>query len=113
MFHGFHVRFREIARGGIRIVRSPDTNTWFRNNASLFEECYNLAYTQQLKNKDIPEGGAKGVILLDSKASCVHSQSSSAGRDCFVKYMDALLDCMLRPAGVHCHCPNEELLFFG
>jgi hypothetical protein len=29
-----------------------------------FYENYNLALTQSLKNKDIPEGGAKGTILL-------------------------------------------------
>ena len=29
----------------------------------LFDENYNLASTQSLKNKDIPEGGAKGTIL--------------------------------------------------
>ncbi len=34
-----------------------------RNN--VFSECYNLAYTQNKKNKDIPEGGAKGVIFLE------------------------------------------------
>lgn len=112
-FHGFHVRFREIARGGVRVVHSRDHQAYNKNDSALFEECYNLAYTQQLKNKDIPEGGAKGVILLDSNKVGSHTQSAASGRDCFVKYMDALLDCMLRPAGVFCHCPNEELLFFG
>jgi hypothetical protein len=33
----------------------------------LFDENYGLAATQSLKNKDIPEGGAKGTIL----PSCV------------------------------------------
>jgi len=33
------------------------------NQRLLFDENYNLAYTQSLKNKDIPEGGAKGTIL--------------------------------------------------
>ena len=35
------------------------------NIGSMFEENYNLAFTQQRKNKDIPEGGSKGVILLN------------------------------------------------
>merc|ERR1719221_14655 len=48
-FYGFHVRFREIARGGVRIVRSSSTQVYDRNAATLFEEGYNLAYTQQLK----------------------------------------------------------------
>lgn len=35
------------------------------NIGGLFEECYSLALTQSRKNKDIPEGGSKGVILLN------------------------------------------------
>ena len=30
-----------------------------------YNEAYNLAYAQQLKNKDIPEGGSKAVILME------------------------------------------------
>ncbi len=30
----------------------------------LFDEVYGLSLAQQLKNKDIPEGGAKAVLLL-------------------------------------------------
>ena len=33
------------------------------NQRQLFDENYGLASTQSLKNKDIPEGGAKGTIL--------------------------------------------------
>ena len=33
------------------------------NQRSLFDENYALASTQNLKNKDIPEGGAKGTIV--------------------------------------------------
>jgi NAD-specific glutamate dehydrogenase len=36
-------------------------------SALRFDENYALASTQNLKNKDIPEGGAKGTIL----PSCV------------------------------------------
>ena len=34
-------------------------------SARQFDECYGLAYAQQLKNKDIPEGGSKAVCLMD------------------------------------------------
>ena len=27
-------------------------------------ECFGLSWAQQLKNKDIPEGGSKGVCLV-------------------------------------------------
>jgi glutamate dehydrogenase len=63
-FFGFHIRFKDLARGGLRTVfpERLEQVTSERNN--VFTECYNLAYTQHLKNKDIPEGGAKGVIFL-------------------------------------------------
>jgi hypothetical protein len=32
---------------------------------SQFQENYGLAFTQNLKNKDIPEFGSKGTILLN------------------------------------------------
>ena len=62
-FRGFHVRFRDVARGGIRIVMSRNRETYSINQRMLFDENYGLAATQNLKNKDIPEGGAKGTIL--------------------------------------------------
>ncbi len=64
-FIGFHIRFRDLARGGLRTVYPEKSEQLVSDRNSLFSECYNLAYTQQKKNKDIPEGGAKGVILLE------------------------------------------------
>lgn len=64
-FIGFHIRFKDLSRGGLRTVfpRKMEQMEAERNN--VFSECYNLAYTQQKKNKDIPEGGSKGVIFLE------------------------------------------------
>ncbi|KAH9253423.1 hypothetical protein BASA81_008620 [Batrachochytrium salamandrivorans] len=62
-FRGFHLRFRDIARGGIRIVRSRNAEAYSINQRSLMDENYGLANTQQRKNKDIPEGGSKGTIF--------------------------------------------------
>lgn len=64
-FFGFHIRFKDLSRGGLRTVypANPEQVTYERNN--IFTECYNLALTQHLKNKDIPEGGSKGVIFLN------------------------------------------------
>jgi len=62
-FRGFHIRFKDVARGGIRIVRSKGKENYSINQRMLFDENYALASTQSLKNKDIPEGGAKGTIL--------------------------------------------------
>ncbi|ELP84858.1 glutamate dehydrogenase, putative [Entamoeba invadens IP1] len=63
-FFGFHVRFRDLARGGLRTVITRDSDQAKYERKGIFKECYNLALTQQMKNKDIPEGGSKGVIYL-------------------------------------------------
>lgn len=64
-FIAFHVGFKEIARGGLRTIFLQRMEHVFSEKNNVFAECYNLAYTQQKKNKDIPEGGAKGVIFLE------------------------------------------------
>ena len=63
-FDGIHVRFRDIARGGVRIVVPRDEEHYLKESERLLEEAYGLAFAQQLKNKDIPEGGSKAVILI-------------------------------------------------
>ncbi|GES64461.1 NAD-specific glutamate dehydrogenase [Aspergillus terreus] len=111
-FRGFHLRFRDIARGGIRIVKSRNKEAYSINARSLFDENYNLANTQQRKNKDIPEGGAKGVILLD-----VDHQDKA--RVAFEKYIDSILDLLLPPASPGIKDPivdlhgKDEILFMG
>jgi len=106
-FRGFHLRFVEIARGGIRIIRSSNTSAFAINVSTLFEENYNLAFTQQKKNKDIPEGGSKGTILL----SLDHQDKSFVA---FKKYIDALLDLLLVPSpDVVDYYSKDEILFLG
>jgi len=106
-FRGFHCRFVEIARGGIRIIRSANTSSFAINVSTLFDENYNLAFTQQKKNKDIPEGGSKGTILL----SLDHQDKSFVA---FKKYIDALLDLLLVPSpDVIDYYGKDEILFMG
>lgn len=62
---GFQLRFKDLARGGVRTVITERTDQFLLERNSIFSEAYNLAYTQQKKNKDIPEGGAKTAILLE------------------------------------------------
>lgn len=61
---GFHLRFRDLARGGLRTIYPKKREKAIAERHTVFLECYNLAYTQQKKNKDIPEGGAKCAIFL-------------------------------------------------
>ncbi|KAL7542946.1 hypothetical protein ACHAXR_012240 [Thalassiosira sp. AJA248-18] len=65
-FDGYHVRFRDIARGGMRLVTPSSSEQFALESAHQFDEAYGLAYAQQLKNKDIPEGGSKAVVLIDT-----------------------------------------------
>ncbi len=67
-YRGFQVRYRDTARGGLRIVMPKDASAYEIAFAGLFDEAVGLAYAQQLKNKDIPEGGAKAVVLLNPGA---------------------------------------------
>jgi glutamate dehydrogenase len=111
-FRGFHLRFRDIARGGIRIVKSRNRELYSINARTMFDENYNLANTQQRKNKDIPEGGSKGVILLDF----AHQDKA---RVAFEKYIDSIMDLLLPPKSpgikdpIVDHHGQQEILFMG
>ncbi len=63
-FIGFNIRFKDLARGGVRTVIPERREQFVHERNNVFSEAYNLAFTQQQKNKDIPEGGAKTTILL-------------------------------------------------
>lgn len=111
-FRGFHIRFRDIARGGIRIIKSRNRETYSINLRTLFDENYALASTQQRKNKDIPEGGSKGTILLDS-------DQQDKAQVAFEKYIDAIIDLLIvgQTPGIKekivDHYGQQEILFFG
>jgi glutamate dehydrogenase len=60
-FNAFHCRFRDISRGGLRIVTPQNSDQYALESSRQFDEAYGLSFAQQLKNKDIPEGGAKGI----------------------------------------------------
>ena len=96
-----------IARGGIRIVKSGSHAEHEHNLDTIFLENYNLAHTQQRKNKDIPEGGAKGTILPAPEYAV-------AGGRIFRHYIDGLLDLLLIPhPGIVDYHGKEEILFLG
>jgi len=107
-FNGFHVRFRDIARGGVRAVRPGGLEQHAREAERLYDEAYGLAFAQQLKNKDIPEGGAKAVILVEPNEPIAR---------CFKAFADALLDLITPEESVHSrivdHFGRGELLYLG
>ncbi|KAH7374651.1 NAD-specific glutamate dehydrogenase, partial [Plectosphaerella cucumerina] len=109
---GFHLRFKDVARGGIRIVKSRSKEAYSINARSIFDENYGLASTQQRKNKDIPEGGSKGVILLDAKMQ-------DRATEAFEKYIDSIIDLLLPGQTPGIKNPivdlygKQEILFMG
>ncbi|MBG0789166.1 MAG: NAD-glutamate dehydrogenase [Desulfovibrionaceae bacterium] len=116
-FHGpycfaFHVRYRDMARGGVRVVRTWSQEQFEMESNRLFDEVTKLARAQQFKNKDIPEGGSKAVILLGPEGEI----------DLAVRSMiDSFLDLITVPEGgdgpVHPrivdYLGREEIIFLG
>lgn len=94
-FNGFHCRFRDIARGGLRIVTPMNSDQYGLESTRQFDEAYGLSYAQQLKNKDIPEGGSKGVILVNTPAIDKKSQFFAVRKSAKC-YADALLDLIVK-----------------
>ncbi len=106
-FDGFHVRFRDIARGGMRIVYPSSQEQYTLESERLYDEAYGLAQAQQLKNKDIPEGGSKGVLLAQPGADL-----EQVGR----AYADALLDLSMPVGGCNDstdYYGKDEFLYLG
>ncbi|MDB4929155.1 MAG: Glu/Leu/Phe/Val dehydrogenase [Myxococcaceae bacterium] len=83
---GFHLRFRDIARGGVRVVRPRGPDQLAAEADRLYDEVYGLAQAQQLKNKDIPEGGAKAVIVASQDVPLTRAIKG---------FIDGLLDLMV------------------
>jgi glutamate dehydrogenase len=101
---GFHVRYRDTARGGVRIVPTRRQEIFELESGRLFDEVTALARSQQYKNKDIPEGGAKAVLLLGPEADI----------DLTVKSMiNSLLDIIPRPPAGADYLNKDEMIYLG
>ncbi len=105
-FDGFHLRFRDIARGGVRVVRPATPQALSREIDRLYDEVYGLAHAQQLKNKDIPEGGAKAVIVSNPDITVARA---------FRGFADGLLDLLVPDAAPYIvdRLGTTETLYLG
>jgi glutamate dehydrogenase len=106
-FDGFHVRFRDVARGGMRLIPTRNEEHHLFESSRVFEEAFRLASAQQLKNKDIAEGGAKAAVVLKP-----HMQVERAGRD----FVDGLLDLITDVEGTTANDLepiDQEYLYLG
>ena len=141
-FTGFHVRFRDISRGGVRLIKSTP-ESYETNRKSQFLENFNLAYTQKLKNKDIPESGSKGpcvnTLLRSPTRTCLFAgryflfallmphrfsdgvsgtillKQGKNDRDflAFQQYVDSILDITIKAEGVTDLYKQPEYIFLG
>jgi len=107
------VRFCDIARGGLRLVLPPSVDGHNIESRRHFAECFSLAWAQHLKNKDIPEGGAKAVVLV---YPVPEEERSRLLHGCVKKFVDGLLDLISFPesaAIVSRGAGSGELLYLG
>jgi glutamate dehydrogenase len=107
---GFHVRYRDMARGGVRMVTTRTQEQFELESNRLYDEVTALARAQHYKNKDIPEGGSKAVMLLGPRGDvnlAVHSMINSL--------LDVILTGEDSPAlpGVVDYLGKEEIIYLG
>jgi glutamate dehydrogenase len=107
-FFGFHNRFKEIARGGLRVVKPSSAAQHARERERVFDEVYGLSWAQQQKNKDIPEGGAKAAILLEPTSDITR---------CVKSFVDSMLDLITDDAetrkAIVDRFGTKELIYLG
>lgn len=110
-FRFFQVRWRDVARGGMRVVMPRSAADYDMALAGLFDEVYGLSHAQQLKNKDIPEGGSKAVLVLKPGG---HREQAVKGS------VNALLDLLVEEDESHenveklvTYYDKKELIYLG
>jgi len=115
-FDGFHNRFQNIARGGLRLVSPNNIEQYAIESSRCYDEVYGLSYAQQLKNKDIPEGGSKAVCLVNL-ADVDPSQRHRILRYSVRGFTDAILDLIVTSDDTRQHMVDhlgfEELIYLG
>jgi len=114
-FNAFHNRFRDIARGGLRIVTPANSDGFALESSRQYEEAYGLSYAQQLKNKDIPEGGSKAVVLVNTPNIPIAARPFAI-RKSVRAFTDSLLDLIVKDSvdklGVDLY-GKDELIYLG
>ncbi len=114
-FFGFHIRFQDLARGGLRTVVPPSQERQQQEQPFILHECYQLARTQHMKNKDIPEGGAKGIIFCQANEGA--GEALHRAQRLFIKSLIQIVNCdgdgKLRAPGLIDSYGKPEYLSFG
>ena len=113
-FTFFHNRFRDVARGGLRVVTPPNSEQHSIESTRVYGECYGLSWAQQLKNKDIPEGGSKAVCLVNTPAMAPEDRYLEC-RKAVRGAVDAVLDVTVANSVAQMvdHYGVQEQIFLG
>ena len=115
-FNGYHVRFRDIARGGMRLVTPSTTEQLALESGRHYDECYGLSFAQQMKNKDIPEGGSKCVCLIDT-IGMSRTNKEFVMRKAVKAFSDGMLDLIVdneeTKENVVDYYGKDEVLYLG
>ncbi len=75
---GYHFGFSDIARGGFRTIIARTKDDFEAAMETIFKEAMVLAHTQQLKNKDIYQGGSKLAVAM--RAFDIHDRQRETNR---------------------------------
>lgn len=100
----FQVRWKDISRGGLRVVLPRSTSDHGYALSGLFDEVYGLSMAQQLKNKDIPEGGSKAVMVLNPDTNKVRAVRGA---------INALLDLLVNEDESHEEAVSKQVSYYG
>lgn len=100
----------------MRLVTPSSSELFALESGRQFDECYGLAYAQQLKNKDIPEGGSKAVNLINT-VGLADSGKFFVMRKSVKAFTDAILDLIVTTTETDEHIVDlygkKEVLYLG
>ncbi len=101
-----HMRAGDIARGGIRLVKTTAANYDYRRDNAVLLNFALGPRAQHLKHKDICESGAAGIVIP-------HAVYREYGSKALFDFTEGILDLMLPDPTVVDHYGRPEILFFG
>ncbi len=103
---GTHLRAKDIARGGLRLLRITKANYGSEIDKALLLNYALGPKAQRLKHKDICESGSKGVVIP-------HAIYASQGLSALFDYTDGIMDLMLPSDRIVDYLGKTEMVFFG
>lgn len=103
---GTHMRAKDIARGGLRLLRITKANYGAEIDKSTLLNYALGPKAQRLKHKDICESGSKGVVVP-------YPLYANLGLSALMDYTDGIMDLMLPSDRIIDYLGKVEMVFFG